>query len=71
MRVPRIGDAEEVASKQGEMWGSEMFQTPAGPKTNVERQNSQRVSLFSFLFLFLIFKYQISTWQVLQKEALN
>lgn len=55
MRVPRIGDAEEVASKQGELWGSEMFQTPAGPKTNVERQNSQRVSLFSFSFSFSYF----------------
>lgn len=48
----RIGDAEEVASKQGELWGSEMFQTPAGPETNVESQNSQRVFLFSFLFIF-------------------
>ena len=49
-----IGDAEEVASKQSELWGSEMFQTPAGPETNVESQNSQRVFLFSFLFIFFL-----------------
>lgn len=68
---PCMSNDEAALSKQDQLWGSEMFQTPAGPKTNVESQNSQRVFLFSFLEIIIIIKKRRSTCQILSCEELD